>query len=63
MQRLRQGVQAQILRRLRAPRLPHPNAPSALGLDAQPLRLRTAGGKTLFAWCPRRAQRPRPPSW
>lgn len=50
MQRLRQGVQAQILRRLRAPRLPHPSAPSALGLDAQPLRLRTAGGKTLFAW-------------
>ena len=50
MQRLRQGLHAQILRRLRAPRLPHPSAPSALGLDAQSLRLRTAGGKTLFAW-------------
>ena len=50
MKRLRQGVHAQILRRLRAPRLPHHSAPSALGLDAQPLRLLTADGKTLFAW-------------
>ena len=50
MKRLRHGVHAQILRRLRAPRLPHHGSPSALGLDAQPLRLLAAGGKTLFAW-------------
>ena len=50
MKRLRQGLHAQILRRLRAPRLPHHSAPSALGIDAQPLRLLTAGRKTLFAW-------------
>ena len=50
MKRLRRGVHAQILRRLQAPRLPHHSSPSALGLDAQPLRLQTAGDKTLFAW-------------
>ena len=50
MKRLRRGVHAQILRRLRAPRLAHHGSPSALGLDAQALRLQTAGDKTLFAW-------------
>ncbi len=50
MKRLRRGVHAQILRRLRAPRLAHHGSPSALGLDAQALRLPAAGGKTLFAW-------------
>lgn len=39
-----------ILRRLRAPRLAHQRAPSDLGLAAETVRLRTAGGKSLFAW-------------
>lgn len=39
-----------LLRRLRAPRLPHGRTPGDLGLAAQSLRLRAAGGKWLFAW-------------
>lgn len=50
MKRLRHGVHAQILRRLRAPRLAHHGSPSTFGLHAQPLRLQATGGKTLFAW-------------
>ncbi|HSM23187.1 MAG TPA: alpha/beta fold hydrolase [Rubrivivax sp.] len=39
-----------LLRRLRAPRLAHGRTPADLGLAAQSLRLRAAGGKSLFAW-------------
>jgi len=39
-----------ILRRLRAPRLAHQRTPGDLGLAAETVRLRTAGGKSLFAW-------------
>jgi hypothetical protein len=47
---LRSGAHALILHGLRAPRLAHLTTPAALGLAAQPVRLPTAGGKTLFAW-------------
>jgi len=39
-----------LLRRLRAPRLAHHQTPTELGLDAEPLRLPAAAGKSLFAW-------------
>jgi pimeloyl-ACP methyl ester carboxylesterase len=39
-----------ILRRLRAPRLAHGRTPADLGLAAETVRLRMAGGKSLFAW-------------
>ncbi len=47
---LRRGAHALILRGLRAPRLAHQNTRAALGLQAQPVRLPAAAGKTLFAW-------------
>lgn len=47
---LRSGAHALILHGLRAPRLAHLTTPAALGLAAQPVRLPTASGKTLFAW-------------
>jgi len=39
-----------ILQRLRATRLAHHRTPADLGLAAETVRLRTAGGKSLFAW-------------
>ena len=47
---LRRGAHALILRGLRAPRLAHQSTPAALGLQAQPVRLPAAAGKTMFAW-------------
>lgn len=44
------GLHTQILQRLKAPRLPHCSNPSAVGLDAQQIRVSTKGGKFLFAW-------------
>lgn len=47
---LRHGAHAFILRGLRAPRLAHPDAPVAAGVEVRPVRLPLASGKTLFAW-------------
>ena len=47
---LRSGVHALILRGLRAPRLASQRSPADVGLQAQPVWLPVADGKTLFAW-------------
>ena len=58
---VRLGAHAIILRRLRAPRLPHAQTPSDMGLSARELHLPTANGKRIFGWfvaAPGEARRP-----